>query len=361
MMTSKTLLHVINSLGVGGAEVLLANTISLLPSCKHVVVTLAPGGDLLETLQPKLEAYYCLDALAVRAWPKGISGLRSIIRKHQPALVHTHLQFAGIVGRLACTRKTPLFYTLHSPYGVDAFATNRFALMMERLVARPYHHLIGVSKLVLDEYRSFVPRSGSGDVVYNTVSKDFFDQGLLRSKSDYSAGLPLKCVSVGSLKRAKNYLFSLMAFLQLRDLPVTLDIYGAGGDEASLKLFIESASLHNVRLMGKTDQIHNLLPQYDLYLISSSYEGFGIAPLEAMAAGLPVLVSDIPVFREVIGSAALYFDLNNENSLANTLRNIMDGTVSLKGLSAAGREQAIRVAHPKHYIESLLGVYEKYL
>ncbi len=78
-------------------------------------------------------------------------------------------------------------------------------------------------------------------------------------------------------------------------------------------------------------------------------------------AGLPALVSDIPVFREVIGDAALYFDLNDEDSLTNTLRNIVNGTVSLNGLSAAGRKQALRIAHPEHYIKSLLSVYKKYL
>lgn len=356
-MASKTLLHVINSLGRGGAEVLLANTIKLLPNYRHVLVTLAPDGDLLEEIQPHLDAYYCLNALAVRAWPKGVYKLRNIIRKHNPILVHVHLQIAGILTKVACPKHIPLFYSLHNPYSVDAFHANRLALPLEKITARPYHHLIGVSRLVLDDYRYFVHNSGSSDVVYNMVGKQFFTA---HSLIPYTAGKPLRCVSVGNLKHQKNYIHSLQSFAELTDSPISLDIYGVGSEEEMLKTFAEKHKLNKVRFMGKSNDIFNILPQYDLYLISSSYEGFGIAPLEAMAAGLPALVSDIPVFREVIGDAALYFDLSSPENLATSLRAIVAGELPITEIAQAGRQQAQKIAHPDNYIRSLLSVYQKY-
>ncbi|MBS1630823.1 MAG: glycosyltransferase [Bacteroidetes bacterium] len=357
-MPSQTIIHVINSLGVGGAEVLLVNTIRLLPEYNHVLVTLGPEAELLADIEPQLEAFYCLNALAVSAWPKGIIKLRGIIRKHQPLLVHAHLQVAGILARLSCPKRIPLFYTLHSPYSVDAFSVNKYSLRLERLVAGPWHHLIGVSELALADYQRHVPRSGSGDVVFNMVAAPFF--AAARNIS-YEPGQQLRCVSVGNLKRAKNYAYSLQAFAKLKSLPVSLDIYGAGADETNLKELIEREKLQQVCLKGKSTQVAAILPQYQLYIISSSYEGFGLAPLEAMALGLPTIVSDIPVFREVMGDAALYFSLDDDQQLADILSGIVSGRIVLDTMATKGRERALQIAHPDTYIRSLKAVYDKYI
>lgn len=168
-------------------------------------------------------------------------------------------------------------------------------------------------------------------------------------------------VSVGSLKRQKNYLFTLASMAILKDLPITLDIYGAGNEEATLKKFAQAQRLTNVRFMGKSASIESVLSNYHLYLISSSYEGFGIAPLEAMAAGLPVLASDIPVFREVAGDSVLYFDLSNPHSLANLLADVISGKQSLDGYGAAGKKRAFEIANPESYKSNLLNTYRKYV
>ena len=59
-------------------------------------------------------------------------------------------------------------------------------------------------------------------------------------------------------------------------------------------------------------------------VLPSLAEGFGIPILEAMAAGTPVICSDIPVFREVAGDAALYFDPHNEEALAQRMLEALD-------------------------------------
>ena len=56
------------------------------------------------------------------------------------------------------------------------------------------------------------------------------------------------------------------------------------------------------------EELVRLYNQAECFVFPSLYEGFGLPPLEAMACGCPVLVSDIPVEREVCGDAALYFN-----------------------------------------------------
>lgn len=101
---------------------------------------------------------------------------------------------------------------------------------------------------------------------------------------------------------------------------------------------------------GLEERIHTLVNASDndlrcayagaLALIYSSlHEGFGIPLLEAMAAGCPVLCSDIPVFHEVAGDAALYFDPHSVNDLLEKMRKMAnDGTIR-DDLIARGRNR----------------------
>ena len=72
----------------------------------------------------------------------------------------------------------------------------------------------------------------------------------------------------------------------------------------------------------------------------STFEGFGMPALEAMAAGVPLLCSDIPPLREVAGDTALYFDPLNEDALAQGLTRIVSDERLRTKLTAAGRERA---------------------
>jgi glycosyltransferase involved in cell wall biosynthesis len=85
---------------------------------------------------------------------------------------------------------------------------------------------------------------------------------------------------------------------------------------------------------------------YDLYdralacVYPSTFEGFGMPVLEAIAAGVPVACSEIPPLREVAGDTALYFDPLDEDALASALTRIVSDEPLRANLSRSGRERA---------------------
>lgn len=101
---------------------------------------------------------------------------------------------------------------------------------------------------------------------------------------------------------------------------VTLLLAGRGGRDSSrlLSRVLRSPFRQDILLAGYVpwEDLPALYAGADLLVFPSRYEGFGIPALEAMAVGTPVLVSDLPVFREVCRDAALFFDPRDPDSLA---------------------------------------------
>jgi glycosyltransferase involved in cell wall biosynthesis len=88
------------------------------------------------------------------------------------------------------------------------------------------------------------------------------------------------------------------------------------------------------------EEIVRLFSGAKAFVFPSFAEGFGLPPLEAMAAGVPVVCSDIPVFREVYGDAARYVDPGRPESIADGVREILNDPASASLLSARGRKRA---------------------
>jgi len=93
---------------------------------------------------------------------------------------------------------------------------------------------------------------------------------------------------------------------------------------------------------------------------ASKMEGFGIPPLEAMSVGCPVIVSDIPVFHEVYGDAAVFFDQNDPLAIAERIDKTLANKVLLKQLIERGHKKANSYSWKKT-VEETAAVYKEAL
>ena len=130
-------------------------------------------------------------------------------------------------------------------------------------------------------------------------------------------------LSVGNLHPRKNLIKLIRAFrtFQQQHRNFRLKIAGPQGWKYR-DLLAEGKETAGVEFLGavSSKELVQLYQQAEAFIFPSLYEGFGLPLLEAMACGCPVLASDIPVFKEVAQSAALYFNPHDEVSISTCLR-----------------------------------------
>ncbi len=101
----------------------------------------------------------------------------------------------------------------------------------------------------------------------------------------------------------------------------TLDIVGEGEEEPLYRKMIEDYHLENSVLIHPfTNDIQSYYSKAQIYVLSSRWEGFGLVLVEAMAHGLPVISSDLPTSKEIMGDFALYFENGNIEQLTERLK-----------------------------------------
>jgi glycosyltransferase involved in cell wall biosynthesis len=347
----KLIVHVIDSLGIGGAEILLRNTIAILPEYDHAVVYLNGPEDIKSSFPPSVTFLFLNYTGPARLIPS-IFRLRKFIKAAKPFLVHSHLLFANYVARLATPKSVPLVFSLHSVYGKDAFEKGKKALWLERITTHSYHSIIGVSNTVITDYLDWVRFKGKRFVLYNFLDKKYFQ--IKHTRNSRTDGL--KCVAVGNLKELKNYHFLIEAFKQLKGDNIGLDIYGDGRLRKELQKEIDKHSLP-IKLCGAVEDTAAVLPGYDLFLQASLHEGYGLTVMEALAVSLPVYISDIPVLHEVTEDAAHFFSLNSVDAFVSGIRQLKnDPALRYKDYSKSSAIAA-KNASPEAYLQKLRKIY----
>jgi len=184
-------------------------------------------------------------------------------------------------------------------------------------------------------------------VIYPWVKEIFFG-----APGDELLSEPLRgkayILYVGLRIAHKNVEGVLRAFLLLVDDFPELRLVVAGGRYTTPDMVDRWKG--DPRLMGRLIEIPSpsdgeilrLLSRAKAFVFPSFAEGFGLPPLEAMAAGVPVVCSDIPVFREVYGDAVLYVDPNRPESIAAALRALLVNPSLSSDLRAGGKERAAK-------------------
>lgn len=182
-----------------------------------------------------------------------------------------------------------------------------------------YRSMTSVQKrLIGDQWR----------VVYNGIDVERIERASSLSPP-FEKENAITVGSVGRLVDQKNHRRLIGAFSKVVSRfskPVRLVLVGDGENRRALEQQIDDLGLNEeIVLVGEVDkdEVYAALHSFDTFIVPSFWEGFCNAAVEAMAAGLPIVCSDIPTLREVVGDVALYADPEDSNDIANVLLDLL--------------------------------------
>jgi len=144
-------------------------------------------------------------------------------------------------------------------------------------------------------------------------------------------------------------------------IKVELHLIGGRGKENILKCkeVVKKENLEKCVFFDEDRRVNsNFLSDFDLFIFSSKSETFGIVLLEAMASGLPVLISDIPSNMELIryGQDGFYFETANSDDCAKKIKELIDDPIQLQEKRASGLNR-IKKFTPQVIVNSLEKIY----
>lgn len=303
------ILHVIDSLGLGGAEKLLVSTVNRLIEFDHVVVSLHEDNRLASGLDcdyVKLSFNFSI----LDIWAAG-EKLKAVIDKHKVDVVHSHLYWSTIIARVSAG-KLPVVSTYHSLMYLSGFGSNLIYRNIDKLTYRSRFHTICVSKTVQKHIHRKLHINRNSSVIYNFVD-DKFSKVHWRPREDKSN---VRILSVGNIKPAKNYFEYLPIIGKMEG--VIWHIVGGGPFLNSINKQIRESGVNNVEVLTNEPDVDKIMNNYDLFFMPSKSEGFGIALAEALTAGMPCLVSDIETFREIGGKNVCFIE--KDKKLSDTIK-----------------------------------------
>ena len=346
--SNKRILHIVEDLSVGGLEKVLASIVLSLDKSKYDVQVwcLARGGDIAQELMEKeisvrilkMESYYN---------PLNIVRLGLAMSRERFQLIHTHGYFAGTFGRISAilTGVPVLIAHVHSTY----YHYSKRNLLIEKVLSYFTDRIICISHAV----ERFVTLnegicSEKTCLIYNAVvSPDYLLSDHLRKKMRASLGLDIEAIViaiVASLTANKGHGFLLTAFEEaFRSHPsIRLLIVGDGPlrkqiETATRQMMMDQA----VIFTGMQQDVFSLLQTSDIFVLpSQSREGLGVALIEAMAVGLPVIGTNLGGIPEVIedGENGFLVAPGSSKQLAEVLKKLVNDQVLRTGMGRRGRQ-----------------------
>lgn len=242
-----------------------------------------------------------------------------------------------------------------------------------KFALRKASRIIAVSNFTKQEIENFYPKAKAKKihVIHNGYNSELYCPPDSEGKtnevlSKYGLEKPF-FLYAGRLEKKKNTPALIEAFSiarenypEIKEKLVLIGNASFGYDE--VKFMIEEYDLEREILMpGWVDEIDMpyIFSSASAFIFPTKYEGFGIPLLQAMACGLPIAVSDIPVLHEVAADAALYFDPNNSSAIAFAMKSLALDPALRAELRAKGLERVRKFDFEKCARETLEVLEEK--
>ena len=306
-----------------------------------VVINDAVNEELIASIDPEVEIIRLGRNVGSRN-PIPIIKLNTLLLRLNPQAIHCHSY--SIASYLLPSLRRRSLLTMHTTLAIGNMT--RSALLKYREV---YAISGSVQRLLQEEFNI------ESKVIYNGIDFEHFEVRSVPRNNN------IRIVQVGRLIPEKGHNLSLLALKELTDYPWEFDIIGSGEYEHYLKELTQTLGLTDrVHFFGGKSQqyLHQNLKSYDILLQPSLAEGFGLTAIEAMAANVAVIASDVDGLKEVTdgGRLATLFTSGDYKLLMVAIKCMLEQPIDELQLADI-RRKAIEKFHIRTTVEQYLKEY----
>ena len=278
-----------------------------------------------------------------------VKELRTLMKQRNIQIVRTHEYRANLHGRLAALlAKVPCIVgSVHNVYNARDKKLNR--RILNRYLGIFTDKVVAVSEEVKKEIVRYdsVPENKVA-VIYNGVDrKRFMDIDAQSIRSEFH--IPKSTPVIGTVGRffpqkGQKYLLEAVAKVRNKFPHIAVFVIGDGSLKKELQDHTKKLNIEqNIIFTGVRRDIPALLAAMDIFIFPSLWEGFGNALVEAMAAGKPIIATDIPSVREILdsGKSGIVVPPANSEAIARSLELLLSDRALAENLGNAARERAL--------------------
>ena len=289
--------------------------------------------------------------------------MAQVISERKLDILHAHYAYphavsAYLARRMTSRRRLKIVTTLH---GTDIALVRQdevFASLTKFGIVES-DAVTAVSAFLRDTTRSWFGIRRPIDVIPNFVDTSRFHPPVRRAPG------PFRVVHVSNFRPVKRSLDAVRAFRLLRRrVRAKLRLIGAGPEvDAARALAGKLGISRDVEFAGEEKNIEHALAQADLLVSTSEFEGFGLAPLEAMACSVPVVATRAGGISEVVedGVTGRLVDVGDVDGLAARMGEFAEDSALARRFGEAGRERAWRVFGTERIVPKYERLYERLL
>ncbi|WEF35888.1 glycosyltransferase [Pseudoduganella chitinolytica] len=278
------------------------------------------------------------------------------LRRQRPDLVHVAFCWSAYGATalwLARRCALPAVISVHNTFPPGDVSAWHRPLLREAFGA--VRGVYGATEAALQHflalYRDYLPAGVRLAVIPNCVdTARFRPSPALRLATRQALGLPADALVLGAVARLSpqkrpDALVRLLHVLRPRFPDLYLVLAGSGPLELAVRQLVDERGLTgHVIFAGFRDDVETLLPAFDVHLLLSQREGFGIATIEAMACGVPAVATDIAGNADVLRGSpgGLLVPLDDEAAAAQAVASLLADPARRARMGEAGREDVLR-------------------
>lgn len=327
------ILYVITGLGGGGAEKVVCELADKMYALGHTVkiaylkdvdIVVKPKSEKIELVYIGLNYFFDI-FLAYNKYNK-------LINEFRPDVVHSHMVHANLFSRInqIFVKVPKLVCTAH-----NANEGGKIRMLGYRLTNRLADINTNVSIEAVESFVNNKAFSRDALAVYNGINLEKFKFANKKNKNEV-----VHMISIGRLTSQKDYpnLIKALAIVKETFKEFKLQIIGDGEEKDNIIDLINHYNLQDhISLLGRRNDIPELLAQSDIFVLASAYEGFGLVVAEAMATNTFVVATDCGGVKEVMGHCGILVPPENSKLLAQGMikaLNLSQNEIYLNNLKA---------------------------